>query len=201
MFVDTCPNKLIAGIDEVGRGALVGRVITAAVVFIPGQPIIGLSDSKKISANKRKTLYNKIIKQSLSWSIGYAEVKEIDKINIFQATMLAMTRAVDNLSIMPHCVLVDGNHCPNISIPTKAIIKGDYKVSEISAASIVAKVTRDLEMIHLDSLYPQYGFAQHKGYPTALHIINIKKYGITPYHRRSFKPVYDAIVLQNKISN
>ncbi|MXP51183.1 ribonuclease HII [Pantoea sp. SoEX] len=187
-------DKLIAGIDEVGRGALVGRVVASAVIFSSTKIINGLSDSKKLSEKKRTFLYKKIIQNSLAWSIGYSEAQEIDKINIFNATMLAMKRAVDNLSIIPDYILVDGNHCPNMSIPTRAIVKGDCKVSEISAASIIAKVTRDREMIMLDSLYPQYGFAQHKGYPTKMHIENLKKHGITPYHRLSFKPVYKAII-------
>ncbi|MBK4775558.1 ribonuclease HII [Candidatus Pantoea edessiphila] len=193
--VFNCKNKctLIAGIDEVGRGALVGRVVTAAVIFSPIKTIEGLSDSKKLSERQRILLYDKIIKNSLAWSIGYAEPKEIDKINIFYATMLAMKRAINNLSIVPNYIVVDGNSYPKISIPIEAIVKGDNIIGEISAASIIAKVTRDREMIILDSLYPNYGFAQHKGYPTKNHIKNLKKYGVTPYHRLSFKPVFKAI--------
>ncbi|PPI86631.1 ribonuclease HII [Candidatus Pantoea edessiphila] len=194
-----CNIKLIAGVDEVGRGALVGRVMASAVIFKPNEPIIGLCDSKKLSKKKRTVLYDKVIKESLSWSIGFAEAEEIDRMNIFHATMLAMERAVNNLSIVPDYVLVDGKHCPKISIPIKAIIKGDCLVDEISAASIIAKVTRDNEMIKLDSLYPQYGFAQHKGYPTSLHINNLKKYGTTPYHRHSFTPVFKTLFDQGNI--
>ncbi|PPI88683.1 ribonuclease HII [Candidatus Pantoea edessiphila] len=186
--------KFIAGVDEVGRGALVGRIVTAAVILLPGSQIRGLSDSKKISVKKRTILYDEIIRQSLDLSIGYAEVEEIDRINVFHATMLAMRRAVDGLSITPNYVLVDGTHSPKMIYPTKTIIKGDCIISEISAASIIAKVTRDQEMINLDLLYPQYGFAQHKGYPTKVHINNLKKYGATPYHRRSFAPVLNTLI-------
>ncbi|MBK4765300.1 MAG: ribonuclease HII [Pantoea sp. Brub] len=187
MFNNTA--KLIAGVDEVGRGSLIGRVVAAAVILDYSKPILGLSDSKKISEKKRLMLYNDILKKAKSWSIGYAESTEIDEINILNATMLAMTRAINNLSIVPNYVLIDGNKCPNIPIPSKSIVKGDSFIHEISAASIIAKVIRDRQMLELDSIYPMYGFAQHKGYPTVYHIKNLHKYGIIPYYRNSFNPV------------
>ncbi|TDQ58044.1 RNase HII [Mesocricetibacter intestinalis] len=184
------PNiKLIAGVDEVGRGPLVGAVVTAAVILDPARPIEGLADSKKLSHKKRLLLAQEIKDKALAWALGRAEAEEIDRINILQATMLAMQRAVQALSIPPQLVLVDGNRLPKLSIPAQAVVKGDSRVAEISAASILAKVTRDLEMEALDKSFPQYGFAQHKGYPTALHLEKLAEFGALPQHRRSFAPV------------
>ncbi len=180
---------LIAGVDEVGRGPLVGDVVTAAVILNPSRPIIGLTDSKKLSEKKREALFEIIMRQALAWSIGRASPAEIDKLNILQATMLAMTRAVEQLSITPSFVRVDGNRCPNWSYKSEAIIKGDLLHSEISAASILAKVTRDREMEALDKLHPEYGFSAHKGYPTKQHLAALAKHGPIKQHRFSFKPV------------
>lgn len=185
----------IAGVDEVGRGPLAGPVVTAAVVLDPENPVIGLDDSKKLSKKKRQALYEEIKKKALAWSIGRAESKEIDQINIFQATLLAMQRAVKALNIKPDHVLIDGHVCPPLSMPSSAIIKGDSKVPEISAASILAKVTRDREMETLDIEFPDYGFAQHKGYPTAFHLERLALLGPTKQHRRSFAPVKRALLL------
>ncbi|WP_252515302.1 ribonuclease HII [Candidatus Pantoea bituminis] len=186
--------SLIAGVDEVGRGPLVGAVVTAAVILDPAKPIVGLADSKKLSEKRRLALYDEIKEKALSWSLGRAEPEEIDQINILNATMLAMQRAVAGLSIMPDYVLIDGNRCPALPMPSQAVIKGDSLVAEISAASIIAKVTRDREMAELDLLFPQYGFAQHKGYPTALHMEKLTQYGATPHHRRSFAPVRNVLI-------
>ena len=176
--------KLIAGVDEVGRGPLVGAVVTAAVILDPQKPIMGLTDSKKLS------------EKALCWSLGRAEPEEIDSLNILHATMLAMQRAVEGLSITPDFVLVDGNRIPNLSMPAQAVVKGDALVQEISAASILAKVTRDLEMAELDKQFPEYGFAKHKGYPTALHFEKLSQYGATPFHRKSFAPVARCLNLK-----
>ncbi|MGL5551447.1 MAG: ribonuclease HII, partial [Plesiomonas shigelloides] len=161
---------LIAGVDEVGRGPLVGAVVTAAVILDPARPIVGLADSKKLSEKKRLALFEEIKEKALAWSLGRAEPHEIDELNILHATMLAMQRAVAGLPITPEFVLIDGNRCPALPMPAQAVVKGDSKVAEISAASILAKVTRDREMAELDAQYPQYGFAKHKGYPTADHL-------------------------------
>lgn len=185
---------LVAGVDEVGRGPLVGDVVTAAVILDPRSPISGLADSKKLSEKKRELLFAEITRKALCWSIGRASPEEIDKLNILQATMLAMTRAVEGLAIQPHWVKVDGNRCPVWSYPSEAIIKGDSKVAEISAASILAKVTRDREMRQLHFKYPDYGFAQHKGYPTPIHLQKLTELGPLKEYRMSFKPV--QLVLQ-----
>ncbi|AGS60867.1 ribonuclease HII [Proteus mirabilis] len=187
--------NLIAGVDEVGRGPLVGAVVTAAVILDPANPIQGLMDSKKLTEKKRNALYDEIKEKALCWAIGRAEPEEIDKLNILWATMKAMERAVAGLSIMPDMVLVDGNRCPNLPMASQAVIKGDSLVQEISAASILAKVTRDREMEQLDKLYPDYGFAKHKGYPTAFHMEKLASLGATPYHRKSFAPVKRALNL------
>ncbi len=184
----------IAGVDEVGRGPLVGAVVTAAVILDPARPIVGLADSKKLSEKRRLALYDEIVEKALSWSLGRAEPEEIDRLNILHATMLAMQRAVAGLHISPDYVLIDGNRCPALAMPSLAVVKGDSLVREISAASIIAKVTRDREMSELDVLFPQYGFAQHKGYPTALHMEKLAQHGVTPHHRRSFAPVRNAIL-------
>lgn len=185
------PNaKLIAGVDEVGRGPLVGAVVTAAVILDPERPIAGLADSKKLSEKKRLLLAEEIKEKALAWSLGRAEAAEIDQINILQATMLAMCRAVQGLHIQPDFVLIDGNRIPAaLNIAAQAVVKGDSLVAEISAASILAKVARDQEMLLLHQKYPQYGFDRHKGYPTKLHLETIEKYGILAEHRQSFAPV------------
>ena len=162
--------QFIAGVDEVGRGPLVGAVVTAAVILDPARPIIGLADSKKLSEKRRNALYEEIVEKALSWSLGRAEPHEIDELNILHATMLAMQRAVAGLSVEPDYVLIDGNRCPKLPMASQAVVKGDSRVAEISAASILAKVTRDREMEVLDAQFPEYGFAQHKGYPTAFHL-------------------------------
>lgn len=179
----------IAGVDEVGRGPLVGAVVTAAVILDPARPIVGLADSKKLSEKRRNALYEEIIEKALSWSLGRAEPHEIDELNILHATMLAMQRAVAGLSIEPDFVLIDGNRCPKLPMASQAVVKGDSRVAEISAASILAKVTRDREMAVLDAQFPDYGFAQHKGYPTAFHLERLAQLGATEHHRRSFGPV------------
>ncbi|KDD82192.1 ribonuclease HII [Glaesserella parasuis] len=181
--------KLIAGVDEVGRGPLVGAVVTAAVILDPNQPIEGLADSKKLSEKRRLALAEEIKAKALCWSLGRAEPDEIDQLNILHATMLAMQRAVAGLSIQPDFVLVDGNRIPTLPMPAQAVVKGDSLVAEISAASILAKVARDQEMDELDKQFPEYGFAQHKGYPTKLHFEKLESLGVTPYHRKSFAPV------------
>ncbi|WP_294613315.1 ribonuclease HII [uncultured Gilliamella sp.] len=192
----TYPNAtLIAGVDEVGRGPLCGDVVTAAVILDPNKPIVGLTDSKKLTEKKREQLFDIIKQNALAWSIARASVDEIDKLNILHATMLAMQRAVAQLPIKPNFVLVDGNRCPNFGIQTQAVIKGDLLVAEISAASILAKVTRDREMIALDQLYPQYGLAKHKGYPTKAHLAAIEKHGINHLYRKSYAPIKKLMLL------
>ncbi|MFP1867368.1 ribonuclease HII [Lonsdalea quercina] len=185
----------IAGVDEVGRGPLVGAVVTAAVILDPARPIVGLADSKKLSAKRREALYHEIKEKALAWSLGRAEPDEIDSLNILHATMLAMQRAVAGLSLTPDYVLIDGNRCPALPMPSQAVVKGDSRVPEISAASILAKVTRDREMEALDLLFPHYGFAKHKGYPTAYHLEKLAMHGTTHHHRRSFAPVKRALGL------
>lgn len=184
---------LIAGVDEVGRGPLVGAVVTAAVILDPHNPIVGLKDSKKLSEKKRLELAEEIKAKALAWSLGRAERHEIDEINILKATMLAMQRAVNGLKIHPEFVLIDGNKCPILTYPCLAVVKGDSLVAEISAASILAKVARDAEMQQLHEQYPHYGFAEHKGYPTAKHLAALKEHGPIMQHRRSFKPVSEAL--------
>lgn len=188
--------NLIAGVDEVGRGPLVGAVVTAAVILDPANPIEGLTDSKKLTEKKRNALYDEIKEKALCWAIGRAEPEEIDELNILWATMKAMERAVAGLSITPDMVLIDGNRCPKLPMASQAVIKGDSLVQEISAASILAKVTRDREMEELDKLYPDYGFAKHKGYPTIFHMEKLALLGATPYHRKSFAPVKRALNLK-----
>jgi ribonuclease HII len=197
-FIYPCdPSQArVAGVDEVGRGPLVGDVVTAAVILDPARPIAGLNDSKKLSEKKRLALYDEIMDKALAVAVGRCSPAEIDKLNILWATMTAMQRAVAGLSLMPDFVLVDGNRTPDFGVPAQAIVKGDSKVAEISAASIIAKVTRDREMAELDALYPDYGFAQHKGYPTAVHLAKLQQFGATPHHRRSFRPVRLALGLE-----
>lgn len=182
-------GDLLAGVDEVGRGPLVGDVVTAAVILDPRKPIAGLADSKKLSEKKREALFEEIQHKALCWSIARATPQEIDTLNILQASLLAMKRAVEALSIQPEFVLVDGNRLPQWKYTSEAVIKGDSRVAVISAASILAKVQRDREMNAVDSQYPQYGFAEHKGYPTAKHLAALSLHGITPLHRRSYAPV------------
>lgn len=184
------PNaNLIAGVDEVGRGPLVGAVVTAAVILDPNNPIDGLMDSKKLSEKKRQQLSVEIKEKALAWSLGRSEPAEIDEINILQATMVAMQRAVASLPVPAEYVLVDGNRCPEFGIPCDSVVKGDAKVAEISAASILAKVARDDEMLALDKRHPEYGFANHKGYPTKAHLEKIESLGVLDNYRKSFKPV------------
>lgn len=189
MQIERPAVRYIAGVDEVGRGPLVGDVVTAAVILNPEKPIAGLTDSKKLSEKKRIALAEQIKQHALCYAIARASVQEIDKLNILHATMLAMTRAVEGLSITPDFVFIDGNRLPQLSVPAQAVVKGDSLVEEISAASILAKVARDSEMQQLDAQYPQYGFAAHKGYPTKAHFAALEEHGVTPYHRTSFKPV------------
>jgi len=186
----------IAGVDEVGRGPLVGAVVTAAVILDPNNPIAGLTDSKKLTEKKRTALSEEIKEKALAWTIARAEADEIDELNILHATMLAMKRAVAHLSMQPDFVLIDGNRCPELPMPSQAVVKGDLRVAEISAASILAKVARDNEMAELDKIYPEFGFAKHKGYPTKLHFEMLAKYGPTPQHRKSFKPVKKALGIE-----
>ena len=178
-----------AGVDEVGRGPLAGPVVAAAVILDPARPIQGLADSKVLSEARRNNLAAEIMDRAIAWSIGRAEIEEIDHINILQASLLAMRRAVLDLSPVAEFALIDGNRCPILPCPAQAIIKGDATVPAISAASILAKVTRDREMTAMDELYPGYGFAAHKGYPTRAHLAALAELGITPIHRRSFGPV------------
>ncbi|RZF77071.1 ribonuclease HII [Pseudoalteromonas sp. CO325X] len=181
--------QYIAGVDEVGRGPLVGDVVTAAVILDPNKPIAGLSDSKKLSDKKRNALSAEIKEKALSYCIARASVSEIDELNILHATMLAMSRAVAGLDITPDFVFVDGNRLPQLDVAAQAVVKGDALVAEISAASILAKVARDEEMIALDAQFPEYGFAGHKGYPTKAHFAALAEHGATEFHRKSFKPV------------
>lgn len=185
----------IAGVDEVGRGPLAGPVVTAAVILDPQKPIEGLTDSKKLTEVQREQLSLEIKAKAICWALGRAEVEEIDSINILQATMLAMQRAVNALQQVPEYILVDGNRSPKFASPSEAIIKGDLTVPEISAASIVAKVARDQEMAELELQYPGYGLAKHKGYPTKAHIAAITELGVTAIHRRSYGPVKKVMAL------
>lgn len=186
-------SSLIAGVDEVGRGPLAGAVVAAAVILDPNKPIHGLTDSKKLTEKKRDALAIEIREKALSWSLGRAEVEEIDDINILWASMLAMKRAVEGLHIEPTFVKIDGNRCPDLPYPMQAIVKGDLTEAEISAASILAKVSRDGEMVEMDAKYPGYGFAKHKGYPTKQHQLALQEQGACPIHRLSFKPVQRII--------
>ena len=182
-------ETLLAGVDEVGRGPLAGPVVAAAVILDPAKPIEGLADSKKLSEKKREQLAEQIREHAMAWSLGRAEVEEIDRINILQASLLAMQRAVEGLTVTPHKALVDGNKLPRLSCPAEAVIGGDRSVAAISAASIIAKVARDREMVELDAIHPGYGLAKHKGYPTKQHVEALRTLGVTPIHRRTFGPV------------
>jgi len=186
-------EAIIAGVDEVGRGPLCGPVVTAAVILDPSRPIEGLNDSKKLSESRREALFDVIKERALAWALGRAEVAEIDQLNILHATMLAMQRAVAGLSVKPSLALIDGNRCPKLPCAAEAVVKGDSRVPEIAAASILAKVARDREMLEMDRQYPGYGIAKHKGYPTKAHLEALVKLGVTPHHRRSFKPVRELV--------
>lgn len=187
---------LIAGVDEAGRGPLIGSVVAAAVILDPQNPIVGLNDSKKLSEKKREQLFVEIQQKALAWSIAEASYDEIDELNILNATLLAMQRAVDGLKITPNKVLIDGNKIPKtMTIECEAVVGGDALHAEISAASILAKVTRDRQLLALDKQYPNYGFAQHKGYPTKVHLQAIEQYGVLVEHRRSYKPIKMALGL------
>ena len=182
-------SMLICGVDEAGRGPLAGPVVAAAVILDPARPIEGLADSKKLSATKRERLFDEIRERSLAWCIAQASVEEIDSLNILRATLLAMKRAVEGLSVRPEEVRVDGNFVPDIAILARAIVGGDASEPTISAASILAKTARDAIMTQLHEQYPQYGLAQHKGYPTAAHVAALRQHGVVPIYRKSFGPV------------
>lgn len=182
-------GALVCGVDEAGRGPLCGPVVAAAVILDSQQPIYGLADSKKLSPARRETLAAQIRQRALYWAVAEASVEEIDRLNILQASLLAMQRAVLALPMMPDEVLVDGNRCPVLPCPTRAIVKGDASEDCIAAASILAKTVRDELMLALDAQWPQYGIVKHKGYPTALHLATLALHGVSPCHRRSFAPV------------
>jgi len=186
-------HELIAGVDEAGRGPLAGPVLAAAVVLDPRAPIEGLRDSKQLSAGARERLALLIRERAFAWSLGRADASDIDRINILQATLLAMARAVAGLPSYPRRVLVDGLHCPQLSCSVQAVVGGDRRYASISAASILAKVSRDAEMLELDCRYPEYGFRRHKGYPTREHREALREHGPCPFHRRSFAPVRAAL--------
>lgn len=183
--------QCVAGVDEVGRGPLAGSVVAAAVIL--DKPIAGLRDSKKLTAKRRELLFPIIKQQSLAWAIASASAQEIDDINILQASLLAMSRAVAKLTPQPDLALIDGNRCPALNCAAKAVIKGDDKIDAIAAASILAKVSRDREMLELGKVYPQYGFERHMGYPTKQHFQALAQYGPIEQHRRSFRPVREAL--------
>ena len=191
--LDWAAPGLAAGVDEAGRGPLAGPVVAAAVILDPRQGIAGLADSKKLTARRREQLFDQIQDKALCCAIGQASVEEIDRLNILQATLLAMQRAVAGLRLVPARVLVDGNRLPRLPMLAEAIIGGDAKVPAISAASILAKVHRDRWCEQIDAEYPQYGFAAHKGYGTAAHLAALRQHGPTPGHRRSFAPVAQAL--------
>jgi len=190
---DFRPEGHVVGVDEVGRGPLIGDVVAAAVILDPDHPIEGLADSKALSEKKRERLYHEIKDKALAWCIASASPAEIDELNILHASMLAMQRAVEGLSLAPDYALVDGNRCPSLSCPAEPVIKGDAKVAEISAASILAKVERDRQMLELHEQHPEYGFDSHKGYPTRQHFEALERLGVLPQHRRSFRPVRERL--------
>jgi len=194
IFQDELPTVegLLAGVDEAGRGPLVGNVVAAAVILDQNRPITGLADSKKLSAKRRESLAAQIRDSAIAWSVISIDAAEIDRINILQATLLAMKQAVEQLAVPPQHVFIDGNRCPQINVPATAIVKGDARVAEISAASILAKVERDAQMLLLHEVYPQYGFDKHKGYPTASHLAALAEHGPCPEHRTSYKPVREC---------
>ena len=187
------PEGLACGVDEAGRGPLAGPVVAAAVILDPARPIEGLNDSKKLSAKRREILAFEIRSKALAWAIAEASVEEIDRINILQASLLAMQRAVDALGVQPSHALIDGNRCPQLACPAQAIVGGDGLVASIAAASILAKTYRDAGMLELHAVYPQYGFDRHMGYPTAAHLAALREHGVSPVHRRSYAPVAKLI--------
>jgi len=190
------PEGLVCGVDEAGRGPLAGPVVAAAVILDPARPIAGLNDSKKLSAKRREALAIEIREKALAWAVAEASVEEIDRINILQASLLAMRRAVEALAIRPEHALIDGNRCPAaLSCTAEAIIGGDGTVASIAAASILAKTVRDAGMLELHAVYPQYGFDRHMGYPTAVHLSALREHGVTPVHRRSYAPVAQLLLL------
>lgn len=180
---------LICGVDEAGRGPLAGPVFAAAVILDPARPVSGLADSKALSARRREVLATEIRSRALAWSVASASVEEIDALNILQASLLAMRRAVEGLAVAPACVEVDGPHCPRLQVPARGIVGGDATHAGISAASILAKVARDAEMLDLHRIHPRYGFDRHKGYPTTAHLAALQAHGVCAAHRRSFAPV------------
>lgn len=184
---------LICGVDEAGRGPLAGPVFAAAVVLDAANPIEGLADSKKLSEKARDRLAALVRERALAWAVASASVEEIDALNILQASLAAMRRAIEALALRPHEVLVDGTHCPRIDVPVRAVVRGDGSVAAISAASILAKTARDAEMLRLHALHPQYGLDRHKGYPTAAHLAALKAHGVIGIYRRSFRPVRELI--------
>ena len=182
-------KHIICGVDEVGRGPLAGPVVAAAVILDPARPIDGLMDSKKLSEKRREVLNDEILEKAMAWSISRANIEEIDQLNILHASLLAMKRAVEQLSVPPDHAMIDGNKIPALACSAEAIVGGDNSVACISAASIIAKVARDREMVELDQHFPGYGLAKHKGYPTKQHILALEQLGVTEIHRRSFGPV------------
>jgi len=195
ILVDETTREYVAGVDEVGRGPLAGPVVAAAVILHPQRPIDGLNDSKKLSEKRREVLDQEIRERALCWALGRAEPEEIDRINILQASLLAMQRAVAALTTQPELALVDGNRAPKLACSVRTIVGGDASEPSISAASIIAKVARDREMVEMDLLYPGYGLAQHKGYPTRQHMEALKRLGVTEIHRQSFRPVQQLLEL------
>jgi len=187
--------RLVCGVDEAGRGPLAGSVVAAAVILDPDRPIVGLADSKKLSAKIRERLAEEIRTHALAWAIGEASPEEIDQVNILQATFLAMRRAIEGLALIPAHALIDGNRVPQgLICSAEAIVKGDAKEPAISAASILAKTHRDAQLLELDRAFPQYGFARHMGYPTAAHLQALRQHGPSPVHRRSFGPVAQTLL-------
>lgn len=186
-------GEVVCGVDEAGRGPLAGPVFAAAVILDPARPIAGLRDSKKLSQARRDALAEIIRRDAQAWSVAYCSAAEIDELNILNATMLAMRRAIDALPVQPTLALIDGNRCPSGTVRCEAIVKGDDKVAQISAASILAKTARDAVLLALHQEYPHYAFDRHKGYPTALHLERLRQHGVTPEHRRSYAPVRMAL--------
>lgn len=201
LFASAGQPDLTAGVDEVGRGPLCGDVVAAAVILDPGQPIVGLNDSKKLTEKRREVLFDEIRDKALGFCIARASVEEIDQLNILHASMLAMQRAVEGLNPQPELVLVDGNRLPKWRYRAEAIVKGDSKVAAIAAASILAKVCRDREMQEMDKRFPGYGLAGHKGYPTKQHLQAIEELGVTPIHRQSYGPVRNALAQRPHLLN
>ncbi|MDR1424390.1 MAG: ribonuclease HII [Azoarcus sp.] len=187
-------ERRICGVDEAGRGPLCGPVVAAAVILDPARPIDGLADSKKLTARTRERLAAAIRERALAWSVAEASVEEIDRLNILHASLLAMQRAVAGLALLPDEVLIDGNRCPDLALPMRAIVGGDALEPAISAASILAKTARDAQMVELDQRYPRFGLARHKGYPTAAHLAAIRRYGVAHFYRKSFAPVREILV-------